>query len=53
MIAARIVSSKVSSMLDRWGKLVGRENLHIFAANLAHLSSQKAAIRFLTPPPQR
>lgn len=47
------LSSKVSSVLDGGTQPARIEKGVVFAANLTHLESRKAAIRFPTPPPQR
>lgn len=47
------LSSKVSSVLDGGTQPASIEKVVVFAANLTHLESRKAAIRFPTPPPQR
>lgn len=46
------MSTQVSTEVDRGGQLTLPGKASIFAANLTHLESQKAAIRFPTPPPQ-
>lgn len=52
MSMMRTLSSKVSSVLDGGTQPARIKKGIVFAANLTHLESQKAAIRFPTPPPQ-